>query len=368
MAESVPRSDRIISRIKDHPVAAIATVVGAIVIGLGAFTNAITTIVNGVRVDRPGEARAELSRMSLDFTADAFIDAASTNDLRAVELYLAAGMAPNVSDPISDTPLRAAVRNGHPGIVDTLVQADAEYDDYELYWAVQNSDPEILGILLKGGPSIAHMNSAFVGAAAFGHLEHMRLMLASGVQARTIGSDALRAAAGDGASPSRETDAAQAEIVAFLLGLGADVNARDESGMSALNYAARSGFVHVVRQLLAHGAAMYPRTVGGEARGLTPLMVTLIMVNGYPRDDESERITEMLLSHGADVNARNAQGRTPLSLAANFRTPRTVQALLDAGALVNETDDRGRTALSYTEFNRPDGEQIARLLRKADAQ
>jgi ankyrin repeat protein len=68
------------------------------------------------------------------------------------------------------------------------------------------------------------------------------------------------------------------------------------------------------------------------------------------------------------VNAGNAQGRTPLSFAANFRTPGAVKALLAAGARVNEIDDRGRTALSYAEFNSSEDEEIARLLREAGAQ
>ena len=39
-----------------------------------------------------------------------------------------------------------------------------------------------------------------------------------------------------------------------------------------------------------------------------------------------------LISHGADVNAREVDGKTPLIRASNYGNAKVVEALLDAGA------------------------------------
>ncbi|MGE3539388.1 MAG: ankyrin repeat domain-containing protein [Candidatus Tectimicrobiota bacterium] len=58
-----------------------------------------------------------------------------------------------------------------------------------------------------------------------------------------------------------------------------------------------------------------------------------------------------LLARGADVHARDAQGRTALSYAAENGDPTTVQALLNNGADVNARDWQGWTSLMYAAEN-----------------
>src|SRR5262245_63078628 len=58
-----------------------------------------------------------------------------------------------------------------------------------------------------------------------------------------------------------------------------------------------------------------------------------------------------LLAKGADVQARDANGRTALMYAAENGDPTTVQALLTNGADVNARDSQGWTALVYAAEN-----------------
>lgn len=67
-------------------------------------------------------------------------------------------------------------------------------------------------------------------------------------------------------------------------------------------------------------------------------------------DWETVSVAEVrfLIFLGADVNARNTYGITPLMLAASRnRNPAVIETLINAGADVNAKDQGGRTALMW---------------------
>ncbi|KAJ1467706.1 hypothetical protein T484DRAFT_1561586, partial [Baffinella frigidus] len=53
----------------------------------------------------------------------------------------------------------------------------------------------------------------------------------------------------------------------------------------------------------------------------------------------------VLLAHGANVSHTNAQGQTPLHLAAHSATAETVEYLCAAGARVEARDSQGRAPI-----------------------
>lgn len=113
----------------------------------------------------------------------------------------------------------------------------------------------------------------------------------------------------------------QEEIARYLLQQGADVNARDILGESALIYAIEAGNVKIVQMLIDKGADVNMRT----KLGVTPLVRAATLGR--------RKIVEILLSHGADIEAKNLDGKvTPLSKAAQRGHLETVKLLLDNGA------------------------------------
>jgi hypothetical protein len=64
-----------------------------------------------------------------------------------------------------------------------------------------------------------------------------------------------------------------------------------------------------------------------------------------------------LIEAGADVNAKDDEGLTPLMIAAHYSTPEMVTLLIDAGADVNAKDDDGQTPLMYADRSPDPDEQ-----------
>ncbi len=120
-----------------------------------------------------------------------------------------------------------------------------------------------------------------------------------------------------------------------------------ESGIGPLIMAAGRGYpegAEITMLLLDAGAN--PNAANSD--GGTPLMSAEGFVYREPWGVSSHLITKALLARGADPNARSKTGKTPLIVAAgqpNHDDASFLQELIDAGADVNAADEDGRTAL-----------------------
>ena len=143
-----------------------------------------------------------------------------------------------------------------------------------------------------------------------------------------------------------------AEVVRTLIKGGADVNAAQGDGMTALHWAARNGDVELTRVLLFAGANVKASTRLG---GYTPLL--LAAQQGHAA------VIAALITAGSDVKAANALGTTPLMLAAASGDAQTVTMLVENGAEVEAREKTfGQTPLMFAAAaNRPDA--IAALIK-----
>ena len=128
-----------------------------------------------------------------------------------------------------------------------------------------------------------------------------------------------------------------AEVRALLAG-GADVNAAQGDGMTALHWAAELGSAELAEMLLYAGAVIEPVTRIG---GYTPLHIAA--------RTGSDAVALMLLDAGADAAApAPGTGTTPLHLAATAGSAPLVNALLDHGADPDAREDVwGQTPLIF---------------------
>lgn len=130
--------------------------------------------------------------------------------------------------------------------------------------------------------------------------------------------------------------------IAVLLKAGADINATCKRGRSALQWALRSESATCCRALIDHGADVNIHDIDGW----TVLMRCIYLIS------EPEHIMDILIQAGANINARDNKGITPIMYATMRSLPGPFEKLLQRGATLNEPDYAGRTALINTvDFN-----------------
>ncbi len=241
----------------------------------------------------------------------------------------------NALDDQGLTPLHVAAERGSLAVAALLLAHSADVNAKKsvpsqmgatpLVYAVNANQKDMVTLLLKDR---ADPNAPFDSTGAFpvpqgknftplliathrGFADVVDLLLASGADPNL--KDA------NGYSPlfaSLTTDSANAlRLVTALLDHGADVNTRDADQATMLMRAAGNRRKELVAQVLTHK----PNVNAQDQRGNSALHYLVYSLNmSWPPStggtaEEAPAILESLVAVGADVNARNRDGRTPLA-------------------------------------------------------
>ncbi|EAY15616.1 ankyrin repeat protein, putative [Trichomonas vaginalis G3] len=119
----------------------------------------------------------------------------------------------------------------------------------------------------------------------------------------------------------------------YFLSHGANINAKDYYGQTALHIAAKYKRKGVAKFLLSYGANINEKDKIGQT--------ALHIAAKY----KSKGVAKILLSHGANINEKNKNGQTALCVTARYNFKETAELLLSYGANINEKDKNGITVL-----------------------
>jgi len=271
-------------------------------------------------------------------------------------ILLDASASPNTNDggrPRYRSALRGSVEVNNPDITRVLLDAGANPDPGQpIAEAAGHRDLRCLQLLLAHGARVA--GTWAIGAAIY----------ADDPVAMSMLLDALEAGGGGAADKATEAlpDAAadaSLPVVVALLDAGADPQATDSDGVSALRHAVRAGKDDTAARLKALGAADdgtdVDRFVGACLNAGRHAAEQLLA--DHP--DLQDRLTDqdravifdaaasrpaetvaLMLEFGFSPHARDGSGEQPLHTAAYHGNAAVVRLLLDAGADVDARDAR----------------------------
>lgn len=301
--------------------------------------------------------------------------ACTNGGVAVAERLLAAGANPNAATAAAHRPLMEASRTGRSDLVGALITAGADVNAADprlgqtpLMWAVAYRHPTVVRALLERGANVRARSKAgfapLMFAAQQGDLDTTRVLLEAGadLDARTPDSSSalLIASASLDASTTGQSmvvnPSGHEAVALLLLERGADPNVADAGGVTPLHAAVRNGRLDLTRALLARGASP-------NARLLQPQ-------RGIPFADLDERLWDpgatplltaakaangelmrLLAAHGADPSITGNDGTTPLMAAAGVgrtegQTMVTEESALEAVTLALELGNHINAARS----------------------
>ena len=281
------------------------------------------------------------------------------DDVVSVKMLVEAGAAVAEADKRRDSCLLLAVIQGHTETVRYLAGLpQVDVDEVRnrrraLFCAIQQGvHPDVVQALIDGGADMEIRSNVgstpLLFASSSGHLAIVKVLVGAGADVQAAdnkGATCLIKGVWCGCSLQEGL-----ELMRYLVGLPeVDVNHADENGMTALHWAAKRYYPDVVQVLIDGGADIEAR----NNLGRSPLLVAC--------ENGDVAKVKMLVEAGAGVRATDIAGNTCLILAAHFGHTEIMRYLIGLPEVdVHHAANGGETALHVA--SRRHGHRVAQIL------
>ncbi|KAM6124599.1 CARD- and ANK-domain containing inflammasome adapter protein-like [Pterocles gutturalis] len=321
--------------------------------------------------------------------------ACGTGKAESAAVLIEKGANFGIKTPASDTALHLAVQAGAASIADLLLRKGMEInllnqaDETPLHVAALHNKGALVGLLVKAGANINAVTKEFLTPL------HMASQRGNTDVAQQLLHHKANVNVKDKQSKSPLHFAAERGdkmMVEMLLNANADPNARDKEKKTALHTAALRGHLSIVEVLLANKGRSGAKDMDGctpmhyaAIKGNTEIVKTLLISEKNKNTDDRNiwrktalhiaaeyghsNLINLLLSHGAAINALDSSKDTPLHCACKAGHLNAANSLVNwsQGEKANllAANSLKKTPLQVAEFNKTENQaQIVTLLKK----
>lgn len=255
----------------------------------------------------------EVLSMGVDVNANphgtfAHLLAVYARDHALLTFLMDQGALVDLSDPDGHTCLERAAKDGQLEMARTLLQAGADVNRQTHKGWRSAESPIFSAFLSQSIPmlELLHSHGANLNLPSLENgqppLTHLALL-------RTLGNNAVQAAS----NALKKID-----MMRWLLEHGANVNALDPKGLSALHYMAHVGLMPPLKCLVEHGAALNIPSPEGHTE------LHFAAMNRY---GQTKAFFELLIPAGSRFDLANDQGCTPMDIAKRYQSQEVMDDL-----------------------------------------
>jgi uncharacterized protein len=323
--------------------------------------------------------------------------AAGHGDMALARLLLEHGAKLNVSDSQGETPLMYALVEGEVEVFHLLLEHGADVD-------LQNAEGCNVLMMVMDPPYRIGAHRLFEPLPNPTRLKMVQTLIAKRAKLNLRDQEGYTAlmlalergdtflarelenagASTEGANEARLIHAAQGgdlDEVQELLAKGANPNARNRSGDTALSLAAGRGHITLTRTLLAKGAEVDARSkIGGKTALMVavgnPYVAKALLdagANVHLKDEDGNNVflfalergysevVQMLLDRGFNAQTQ-IRDYPPLVWAAKYLNVGAARVLLNRGANIHTKDRYGNTALHHVMEHTADRREVRLML------
>ncbi len=310
---------------------------GAQLIALVLFTLLIITlsiVIIIITVRTRSQARDEIHQRSIEFSPNSFVRESRAGNAELLKLFIEAGADPNTMNYGGWTPLMAATAHGHLNVFQTLLQAGAKLNSQANKRFEQNAlSQQLSDSTLPAQSALVQKNCLLssspllVIAATFGNIEIITHLL-------TLGLEVNEKTATNWTALMCALAANQKAATVSLIRSGAEINSTAE--FTPLMAAINSENPELLQLLLDQKADINATNKAGQN--------ALILETLAPRKNST--VAEMLINAGVNLTLKDFSGKGPLTYAVINKNTKLVELFLQKdSSLALEQDAEGNTPL-----------------------
>jgi ankyrin repeat protein len=283
----------------------------------------------------------------------------------AITILIKAGADVNAVNISGKTPLLLAAKNNpNPEVIKILIKAGADVNVKDIDGKTplimaadnRNPNPEMITALIKAGGDVNERDKFGLSPLmlAAGNENSTSEVITAVVKTDTSNNKAsvnINALDENGKTPLIEAAQKNSnpKVIITLLQLGASTIVKDDAGKTAVDYARENRRLNDADTLQKLQSKEYaiPLNASKQRRAaMSDYSFLELCKNGT-----LQRINNAI-KNGANVNARNSTGETPLMLAAgNNSNPEVIAVLVNAGADVKKKNSQGSMVMDYLRRN-----------------